>query len=142
MIRSLFIAVIFLLIRYSGYSQTDTVKVQLDTTQYVLIPLQTIRDINENDARCDTIQKRFKQISRLYSLQKIELKQYKRLDLNSQKIERSSIAIEGVYQNSQVIIKQIKPPKTFIGKVWGFTTNYVIPAVAVFSAGYFTGKGT
>ena len=124
----------------SGHSQNDTVTVQSDTTQYVLIPLKTLKEINLNEEACDTIKKRFEQTFRLYSLQKVQIKRFKRLDLNSTKIQNSSNVIEGVYQNSELILKKIDEPKSFLGRAWTFTKEKLIPALAIFATGYYIGK--
>jgi len=105
-----------------------------------LIPLKTLKEINRNDEACDTIKKRLAQTFRLFSLQKVQLNRFKRLDSNNISLQRSSDDIEGFYQHSELILRKIYKHKTFFSKVWTFTKYELIPAFVLFTIGYTTGK--
>lgn len=107
----------------------------------MLIPIQTIRQINADNQQCDTLKKRFSQLFRITNLQGIELKNYKKLDLNNQKIQKGDFEIQGIYRQKEIILQKLPPPKTFMDKVWDFSVKYILPA-AIFTAGFEVGKLT
>lgn len=105
----------------------------------MLIPIQTIRQINADNQQCDTLKKRFNQLFKISNLRGIELKYFKKLDSNNQKIQKGDFEIQGIYQQKEIILQKLPPPKTFLDKVWDFSTKYLLPA-AIFSAGVVVGK--
>jgi hypothetical protein len=73
-------------------------------------------------------------------LQRFNLRTFQKVESNHKKIRLTSSQIVGIYQQNQVILQKVKPPKTGVGKILDFAYKEILIPALIFSAGFTTAK--